>query len=169
MLDSSPLIYLGKSNALFIIKELYGSALIPPSVYKEVVEVGGEKGFEDAEAIKEEIGELLIVQHPHEETIRDIGDDAEKKNFQLGKVEIEGIALCIDTNSIFISDDDDAKRYAEIRTIASKGTIYLLLKAYKDKIIYRDVCARTFEEIVEKGFWISPEIINMFHKRLGGI
>jgi len=169
VLDSSPLIYLGKSNALFIIRELYGKALIPPLVYKEVVEVGGKKGFEDAEAVKNEIGELLIVQHPHEETIIDIEDDAEKKDFHLGKGEIEGIALCIDTNSIFISDDDDAKRYAETRTIASKGTIYLLLRAYKDKIISKDVCARTFEEIVEKGFWISPEIINMFHKRLGGI
>lgn len=67
MLDSSPLIYLGKSNALFIIRELYRKALIPPLVYKEVVEVGRRKGFEDAEAVKNEIGGLLIVQHPHEE------------------------------------------------------------------------------------------------------
>ena len=37
----------------------------------------------------------------------------------------------------------------------------------KDKIISRDVRVRTVEEIVEKGFWISPEIINIFHKRLG--
>jgi hypothetical protein len=59
-LDSPPLIYLGKSNALFIIRESYGKALIPPFVYQEVVEVGERKGFEDAEAVKNEIGKLLI-------------------------------------------------------------------------------------------------------------
>lgn len=166
MLDSSPLIYLGKTSALFIIRKIYGKALIPPLVYKEVVEVGGNKGFADAEAVKTEIGGLLIVQHPNDETVRDVVDDAEKRKFHLGHGEIEGIALCIDTNGIFISDDDDAKHYAEVRNIASKGTIYLLLRAYKDKIISRDTCARIFGEIVEKGFWVSPGIINIFHKRL---
>jgi len=50
-----------------------------------------------------------------------------------------------------------------------KNASWITEGVQKDKIIYRAVCARTFEELVEKGFWISPEIINIFHKRLGGI
>jgi len=47
------------------------------------------RGVLFSESIKKEIGELLIVQHPHEETIRDIEDDVEKKSFHLGEGEID--------------------------------------------------------------------------------
>ncbi|MCK4731613.1 MAG: hypothetical protein KAT65_04060 [Methanophagales archaeon] len=62
--DSSPLIYLAKTRRLHLLKELYGSIKIPPSVYNEVVVEGEKRGFEDAFRVKEVIGKYLTIGRP---------------------------------------------------------------------------------------------------------
>ena len=167
VIDSSPLIYLGKTNSLFILRGLYGNVKCPSSVYKEVVEVGEKKGFLDAMIVKKEIGNIVIVHHPSEKAIDKVKRDLKKRRIHLGKGEIEGIALCIDLNdNLFISDDNDAKMYAEIFGINGRGTIYLLLKACKDGIVSKDECIKTFDEMIKEGFWISPEVINLFYEKI---
>jgi len=85
--------------------------------------------------------------------------------FRLGSGEIECIALCLDTeDKIIISDDDDAKRFARTYGIDGEGTIYILLKSCKLGLLSKKECAETFENIVEKVFWVSPEVANLFHK-----
>jgi predicted nucleic acid-binding protein len=69
-------------------------------------------------------------------------------------------------DNLFISDDNDAKMYAEIFGINGRGTIYLLLKACKDGIVSKDECIKTFDEMIKEGFWISPEVINLFYEKI---
>jgi len=45
VVNASSLIYLGKTERLHLLKELYGSVKVPPSVYQEVVVKGEEKGL----------------------------------------------------------------------------------------------------------------------------
>jgi predicted nucleic acid-binding protein len=42
--DSSPLIYLAALSDFYFLKELFGSVLIPPAVYREVVRQGLRSG-----------------------------------------------------------------------------------------------------------------------------
>ena len=84
--------------------------------------------------------------------------------------EIECIALCLDANDkVFLSDDDDAKRFAKMYGIDGRGTIYILLKPYKEGLLSKRECIETFESIVEKGFWINAEVANLFHRTLDKI
>jgi len=94
-----------------------------------------------------------------------VKDRSKRLCFRLGSGEIECIALCLDTeDKIIISDDDDAKRFARTYGIDGKGTIYILLRSCKLGLLSKKECAETFENIVEKGFWVSPEVANLFHK-----
>ena len=72
VVNSSPLIYLGKVGKLYLLRELYGSLKIPKAVYREVVIKGEEKGFEDALRVKAEVGKFLFVHGPKAETVNDI-------------------------------------------------------------------------------------------------
>jgi predicted nucleic acid-binding protein len=59
--DASPLIYLAKTERLYLLKELYGLVQITPSVYREVVVKGEEKGFEDAIRVKKDFSIRMNV------------------------------------------------------------------------------------------------------------
>ncbi|ADB58229.1 DUF3368 domain-containing protein [Archaeoglobus profundus] len=170
VVNSSPLIYLGKVGKLYLLRELYGSLKIPSAVYREVVIKGEEKEFEDALRVRAEIGKFLFVHEPKVETVNSIKEHLKKLNFRLSLGEIECIALCLDTNDrIFLSDDDDAKKFAKMYGIDGKGTIYILLKSYKEGILSKRECIETFESIVKKGFWVNAEVANLFYRTLDRI
>jgi len=167
VVDSSPLIYLAKVGKLYLLKHLYGSIKLPRDVYHEVVVKGEEKGFEDALRVKIEIGKFLFVHNPNKETLNNVIEHLKKSGFRLGRGEIECITLCLDTNDrILLSDDEDAKRFAKSHGIDGKGTIYILLKSYKEGLLSQRECIETFEKIVEKGFWVNAEIVNVFYRTL---
>ncbi|MDI3502235.1 MAG: hypothetical protein PWR13_1038 [Archaeoglobi archaeon] len=168
VVNSSPLIYLGKVNRLHILRELHGSLKIPTAVYREVVVKGEEKGFEDALRVREEVGKFIFVHDPKTETVKNVKERLKKLGFQLGSGEIECIALCLDTDDkVLISDDDDdAKKFARTYGIDGKGTIYILLKSYKEGLLSKRECIETFESIVEKGFRVGAEVVSLFYKTL---
>ncbi|MEE8359272.1 MAG: DUF3368 domain-containing protein [Candidatus Hydrothermarchaeales archaeon] len=167
VVDASPLIYFGKTNKLSILAEVFGSLKVPPLVYHEVVEIGDKKGFEEAHRIKKEIGKSLILQDPTKSTISRVKKKTSNLGFRLGGGEIEGIALCIDSkDKIFLSDDADAKKFSLNYGIIGRGSIYILLKSYKEGILKKPECVKTFEEMVEKGFWVSPKIVKIFYRKL---
>jgi|Deesub1362B_J571_1020462.scaffolds.fasta_scaffold00505_14 hypothetical protein len=167
VVDSSPLIYLAKVGKLYLLKELYGSLKLPTSVYIEVVEVGEKKGFEDAIRIKQEIGRFLFVHEPKKTTLDEIVKHLKKFDFRLGRGEVECVALCLDVKDrIFLSDDEDAKKFAKVYGIEGKGTIYILLKSFKEGHMSKGECIETFEEIVESGLWVNAEVVSLFYKTL---
>jgi len=67
---------------------------------------------------------------------------------------------------IFLSDDDDAKEFAKNYGIDGRGTIYLLLKSYEKGFFNKNECAKTFENMIDKGFWVNPGVIKVFYKTL---
>lgn len=167
VIDSSPLIYLGKIEKLHILKKFYGVVKCPPSVYTEVVIRGREKDYPDAKTVEKAVGDYIIIQHPKEDTIYKIAQKAEARGYRLGKGEMEGIALCVDTGEkIYICDDGDAKNLARVHGIKGRGTIYLLLKAYKAGIFSKQECRDAFAEIMDKGLWVSPRIVEIFYRKL---
>jgi predicted nucleic acid-binding protein len=163
--DSSPLIYLGKVGKLYLLRDLYGSVKIPTAVYDEVVIKGKDKGFEDALRVEAEVGKFIFVHKP--KMVNEVKERLRKLNLRLGLGEVECIALCLDTDDkILLSDDDDAKRFAMSYGIDGKGTIYILLKSYREGILNKKDCIETFESIVKSGFWLNPEVISIFYRTL---
>lgn len=169
VVDSSPLIYLGKIGKLKLLVELYGKlkVIIPPSVYNEVVVQGEQKGFEDAKEVKKEINNFLI-QRPEQKTVKDIRNRL-PSGLRLGRGEIECIALCIEREKLMLSDDDDAKKFARVYGVKGKGTLYILLRSYKQGLLSKSECIESFEEIVDSGFWIDARTTSLFHRYLGRI
>ena len=55
--NATPLIYLAKIGKLLLLKEIYGSVIIPEEVKKEVVDKGKELGEPDAFIIEQAIKE----------------------------------------------------------------------------------------------------------------
>jgi hypothetical protein len=62
--DSSPPIYLSALSDFHFLKELFGSVLIPPAVYREVVEQG--HGFPVKGAVEAALGDWLSVRTIHD-------------------------------------------------------------------------------------------------------
>ncbi len=167
VVDASPLVYLGKIGKLHILKESYGVVKCPPSVYTEVVIKGKEKGYTDAKVVEKAVGDYVIIQYPKEETTNKIAQHAKARGYRLGKGEIEGIALGVDTGEkIYLCDDEDAKNLARVHGIKGKGTIYLLLKAYKAGIFSKQECRDAFVKTVEEGLWVNPKIVDIFYRKL---
>jgi len=152
VVDSSPLIYLWKVEKLYLPRELYGYLKIPTAVYHEVVVRSEEKGFEDALRGKGEAGKFLSVHNPKAETVNGVKERLKKLGFRLSLGGIECIALCLDTNDKLLLSDDDAKKFARIYGIDGRGTIYILLRSYKEGALSKRECIEAFESIVEKGF-----------------
>jgi len=154
VVDSSPLIYLWKVEKLYLPRELYGYLKIPTAVYHEVVVRSEEKGFEDALRGKGEAGKFLSVHNPKAETVNGVKERLKKLGFRLslGGIECIALCLCLDTNDKLLLSDDDAKRFARIYGIDGRGTIYILLRSYKEGALSKRECIEAFESIVEKGF-----------------
>jgi predicted nucleic acid-binding protein len=53
----------------------------------------------------------------------------------LGKGEIESLVICKEKNLPVLLDDSQARRTAEILNIEAHGTLFVILKAYKNKLI----------------------------------
>ncbi len=164
VVDSSPLIYLGKIGKLSLLVELYGKlkVIIPLSVYNEVVVQGEQKGFEDAKEVKKEINNFLI-QRPEQKTVKDIRDRL-PSGLRLGSGELECIVLCIEREKLMLSDDEDAKKFARVYGIEGKGTLHILLRSYKQGLLSKSECIKSFEAIVDAGFWIDARTTSLFYR-----
>ncbi|MFW6185708.1 MAG: DUF3368 domain-containing protein [Halobacteriota archaeon] len=164
VVDSSPLIYLGKIGKLNLLIELFGELVIPPSVYNEVVVQGEQKGFEDAKEVKKEINNFLI-QMPEQKTVKDIRDRL-PSGLRLGSGEMECIALCVEREKLMLSDDEDAKKFARVYGVKGKGTLYILLRSYKQGFLSKSECIESFEAIVDAGFWIDARTTSLFYRHV---
>lgn len=83
-----------------------------------------------------------------------------------GDGEIESIALAAELEELFFSDDEDAKRFARNCGLETRGTIYLLVKACSDGVIGRERCTNALHLMMEKGLWLSPDVVSLFYEKL---
>jgi predicted nucleic acid-binding protein len=149
--DSSTLIHLAGIGRLEILKEFYHKILIPPAVFKEVVEEGLSR-HGDAE-VKEAInaGWIKVITPNNDSVVRLL-------QRELHKGEAETIALAIEKHAdVVFLDEFEARRVANIYGLRKTGIIGILIRAkLEDKIA-------SLREELDKlrdaaGFWIGDEI-----------
>ncbi len=119
IVNSTPLIALGKTNLLGLLKELYGEITVPAAVYSEVTAKNDivRRSIEEAEWI-------------HVETVRDERDlHMYRAKLHAGEVEVMVLAQKCEGEHLVIIDDDAARKTAQYLGLTMTGTIGVLIKA----------------------------------------
>ena len=151
--DSTVLIALSSLGILEILKNLYGRIIIPEAVYKELVRGKGKPGSE--------IGSIDWID------VRTLTPQFKKYlEFDLDEGEAETIALSEKIGAdLILIDDHWARKIAEYKGLKYTGTLGLLLKAKKKRLI-KEVKS-LLDELLNRGFWISAELCNAVLKEAG--
>ncbi len=155
--NTSPLIYLGKIKKLQLLKKLFNEISIPKQVYDEIIK-GKEEKFLDALIIEKAAGDGWIK-------VKDVEIDEEVEKFSseldFGEVAVISLAKKLKPSLVLI-DDASARTIAESFGFNVKGTLYVLLRAYRGKLVNKNEVKDLVNRIVFAGFRISQEIYIQF-------
>lgn len=151
--NTSPLIHLAKVGKLELFKKLFTAVQIPISVYNEIIKHPKNPG---TIIIKRAIDEnwLKISKITIEEPL--------KKFSTVAKAELEVITLAIKEKEIAIIDDQNAVQIANIFNVDVHGTLFVILRAVKQKILRKQEAINTVNQMMENEFYISPDVYALF-------
>ncbi len=136
--DTSALIALEKINLLDLLCKIYSKIILPEAVINEF---GTPSiGCYSVEKIKSPLVRLLV------------------SDLNLGKGESEVLALASETGLRIIIDDLKARKVAEKLGLNVTGTIGILLKAEKMRLV--ESAYDKAKELKAKGFYVSDELLN---------
>ncbi|KXB08284.1 hypothetical protein AKJ58_00355 [candidate division MSBL1 archaeon SCGC-AAA385D11] len=164
VLDSTPLIYLGKSDAPEFLEVLDEKRVTSQTVHDEVVKKGKKIGTDDAFLVEKLFEEEKIKIEP-----------IENKKFLENLVKIPGLhmadaevlALARRLGGTAIIDDEKARNVADLKGIPNHGTAYLLLKLEETGRISKEEARKTLDEMIKEGWKCSTEIYAEILKALG--
>jgi len=160
--DASVLIHLSRIGRFELLRQLYETIVIPKGVYTEVVEVGWslpgsvetEKGIKEGWIKVMSVGDRLAVR---ELTVRHGLHTANAEVVQLagelGVVEV-------------LADDAKVRLLVERRGLKVRGCMGLLIEAAKRGFLSVSDARRALNELVEKGYRVSREVLRMAHELL---
>ena len=149
--NSTVLIFLSKIDKYWLLKRLFDTVIIPEEVKKEAVDQGKKGNCIDAVEIDRSIsdGWLKVQKIEVLKELRDIGID---------KGEAEAISLAVKLKKDVLLDQTHARMAAKLVGLKPKGTIYVLLRALKKKILTYDDYLISLQDLAEMGFRMSQEV-----------
>lgn len=148
--DSTPLIALSRINRLVIIKELFGSIIIPDAVFIEVAADKKGRAGKDEVSIAKWI-RTMKVSNP-------LAADFLSVNLDPGEAEAITLSKEIKADLLLI-DDKDGRKAAKSMDIPITGTVGLLLRYYKGK---KEDFKLALDELISKGFRLSEQEYEKF-------
>ncbi len=145
--NSSPLIYLSKLGKLDLLRILFNKIIVAQEV---LIEVQGSRDYPELVPIEQAIKKKWII----------VKETEIKTKFRgLGKGETSLIALAKETRpDLILVDDASARKIIEGLGYNVKGIIYVLLLAYRKKLIKKDEARKLVDNLILSGFRISTEI-----------
>jgi predicted nucleic acid-binding protein len=154
---SGPLTVFAKLNLLPLLPELYGRVLITESVYTEVVTVGQQRGFEDAERIRSFWSQMGW---------QPLAIDAEVavpslRSVTLDRGEKDRLALALPLKRALVLMDESAGRaVARSHGIPVRDSLGILIEAYRNQIINEPDLRFYFAEIERRqDIWINRTLL----------
>ncbi|ADC65224.1 conserved hypothetical protein [Ferroglobus placidus DSM 10642] len=161
--NSMPLIYLSKVSLSWIFEELEGEKLIPETVYYEVVVKGKEKGDVDTFIVDELIqkGVFKVIKVEPINWLRRIEE--------LHKGEMEVLSLAKERDGIALTDDSIAREVGEALGVKVHGTLYLIFSLMKRGRIDKRTVVEKVNEMIKRGFRLSPEVYSEFLRLMNSI
>lgn len=157
--NTSPLIWLSKVGRIILLKKLFGEVIIPEEVYREAVEKGLKEGFSDALAIKEcaEQG-WITISKLNENEIKLCGKMMEHA-FEVHIGEAQAIILARKIDMLLLMDESSGRAFAETLGLKVKGTLYVIMKALREKLLDKAEAKEIVLTLVSKGFRIEPKLL----------
>jgi len=151
--DAGPLMALAKLNLLHLLKRLYQQVQFPRSVYEEVVVEGIRRGFDDAYTLQ-----LFLSQESWKPTqVRDVPDALATLSLDQG--ERESVALALAEDGLLLIDEERGRAAARQLGVTVRGTLGILIHAYRAGLITADQLRLYFGQIEERmDIWISPAL-----------
>lgn len=164
VLNSTPLIYLGKSDALEFLEALNEKKVTSQTVHNEVVERGKKIGADEAFLVEKLFEEETIEIEPieNEEFLENLAEIP-----GLHRADAEVLALARQLEGTAIIDDEKARNVADLKDIPHHGTAYLLLKLEKTGPLSKEKARKTLDEMIREGWRCSTEIYAEILKALG--
>lgn len=152
--NSGPLIALAKLGMLNLLSQLYGKVDMPEEVYDEVVLRGREQGYFDSLPVKLAIQrEQLIVKK-----VKKLKDEIAKLPLHIGEKQVLSLALENKADLVLL-DDMLARNEAQERGISVKGTLGVIVKAYRKGLLNLNEVQTIFDEIADRDdIWIAEEL-----------
>lgn len=152
--NSGPLIALAKLGMLNLLSQLYGKVDMPEEVYDEVVLRGREQGYFDSLPVKLAIQrEQLIVKK-----VKKLKDEIAELPLHIGEKQVLSLALENKADLVLL-DDILARNEAQERGISVKGTLGVIVKAYRKGLLNLNEVQTIFDEIADRGdIWIAEEL-----------
>lgn len=157
--NTTPLIYLGKVNKLYFLKELYNTIYLTQEVWGDIIQpiILAKEIPKDLPVIlnaKEE-GWLKVIplKDPKSFEFRD-----ELINRGLGKGEANSMALAKERNLLFLANDKEAIEVAKKEEIKVKWFTEILHDALKEKLIADfEGYVEILDACISKGLYISKK------------
>ena len=157
--NSTPLIYLAKIGRLYLFEKIFDSVLIPAKVYSEVVVSGKEKDYHNAYLVEEFVEKGFIVKK--EVKMKKL------KNMPIGRGEAETIELAVREGiKDVLIDEAKARRIARMYNLRPKGTLWVLINAFKDDLFSKEELMNNIEELIKTGYRIREDILIGVYREL---
>jgi len=159
--------YLSKADALWLLFEVYEDIVIPRAVYREVVVIGFERGFRDAELVEAAVkeGSIRVEDVPREEVGRVL-----RLAPMLHRGEAETLALAMRYKPCHVLlDDRIARSVARVLGLEPHGTLYVVFTAAARNLITVSKALSILDELVKSGFRISLELYLKIRAELLGL
>ena len=147
--NASPLIFLAKIGRLNLLNDY--EIIMPKQVYEEINK--GAEAKEDAQKIKTLVDKSIIK-------VEEINIIDEIEQHSLGKGEKAAINLAISRKiDIILLDERKARRIAKFYKLKPKGTIGILIDAWRTNKITKEELKESIKKLIENGYRISEELI----------
>lgn len=154
--NAGPLIALGKLNRLELLADLYCDVQTTPVVYDEVVTQGLARGAPDALTVR-------LFWQRHGWSVVEVSSvvlDAYMPPVILDAGEHELLALAQTlTDSLVLLDDEVARAEARRLQLQVRGTLGILVQAYRARLLTFDHIELLIQEIAARSdIWISAKL-----------
>jgi predicted nucleic acid-binding protein len=157
--NTSPLIWLSKIGKLVLLKKLFGEVIIPEEVYREAVEKGLQEGFSDTLAIKECIEQGWIKISKLNESEIKLYEKMMEHAFEIHLGEAQAIILARKINALLLMDESSGRAFAETLGLKVKGTLSVIMKTLREKLLDKAEAKEIVLTLVSKGFRIEPKLL----------
>lgn len=160
--NSGPLMSLGKLGHLDLLGRLYEQVTMPAAVYDEVVVKGLMRGCLDSYQVQ------LAMQRKYLAVIQLNKPHPQVEDLPLHKGEKEVLNLALDNRSnLVLMDDKIAREHAQSFGLKVKGTLGVIISAYRSKLLSLDEVQIVFETIMKRNdIWIATGLCRSILTRL---
>ena len=155
--NAGPLIALGKLDLVFVLRHLYDEIWCPSAVYEEVVVQGLDLGHPDAYVVERAVRRgLIVVKEVPPEGISEV-----VQSLPIGRGEKQTIHLAlVESADWVLMDDLLAREKAEKLGLRVKGTLGVIVDAYRRQVISLGDVELAFHSIMEReDIWIAKPLV----------